>query len=216
MMLSSPATSSRVYALLKDDILRGRFLPRTILIERSLANDYGSSVTPIRNAASQLVGERLLALHAGGGYEIPHFGVAALRDLYFWHGQLVRSALNPKRIDADRASAMAFDTDRELETPASIATAAAELFSAIGALSSSGELARAIASAGERLSVARLSEPRVLNRTAEELKAVQALTAQGRWSDLLSAIWAYHRRRQRRVEAIAVAIGSHGGDCLEY
>src|SRR3546814_2763447 len=87
MMLSSPATSSRVYALLKEAILRGRFAPRTTLIERSLADDYGTSVTPIRNAASQLVGERLLSLHAGGGYEIPNDGVAELSDLYFWHGR---------------------------------------------------------------------------------------------------------------------------------
>src|SRR3546814_746125 len=84
----------------------------------------------------------------------------------------------------------------------------------IGALSSNGELSRAIASAGERLNVARLREPGVLNSTAGELLAVQTLTAQGRWSDLVSAIWAYHRRRQRRVEEIAVAIGSYGGDYL--
>src|SRR3546814_6930899 len=92
MMLSSPATSSRVYALLKEDILRGRFAPRTTLIERSLADDYGTSVTPIRNAASQLVGERLLSLHAGGGYEIPNVGVAAQSDLSIWTGQLDRQS----------------------------------------------------------------------------------------------------------------------------
>lgn len=209
MMLSNPATSSRVYASLKDDILRGRFLPRTILVERSLANDYGTSVTPVRNAACQLVGERLLALHAGGGYEVPDIGAAELRDFYFWHGQLVRSALNPRRIDASQVGSITLNLSRELTTPASIANAAAELFSAIGALSSNGELRRAIVSAGERLNVARLREPSVLNGTAEELLAVQTLTVQGRWSDLVSAIWAYHRRRQRRVDELAVAIGSN-------
>src|SRR3546814_4344158 len=106
MMLSNPATSSRVHALLKDDILRGRFLPRTILVERSLANDYGTSVTPVRNAACQLVGERLLALHAGGGYEIPDIGVVELRDLYFWHGQLVRSALRSEEHTSELQSLM--------------------------------------------------------------------------------------------------------------
>ena len=216
MMLSSPATSSRVYALLKDDILRGRFAPRTTLIERSLADDYGTSVTPIRNAASQLVGERLLSLHAGGGYEIPNVGVAELRDLYFWHGQLVRSALNPKRIDAKPAVQLIIDPLPELTTPISIATATARLFSAIAAVSSSSELACAVASAGERLSVARLREPAVLNGVADELRAVQALTVRGRWSDLVRSIWAYHRRRQRRVAEIAAAIGSPSRDERSY
>lgn len=216
MMLSSPATSSRVYALLKDDILRGRFAPRTTLIERSLADDYGTSVTPIRNAASQLVGERLLSPHAGGGYEIPNLGVAELRDLYFWHGHLVRSALNPKRIDAKPAMQMVVDPLPELTTPANIATATARLFSAIAAVSSSGELARAVASAGERLGVARLREPAVLNGVADELRAVQALTVEGRWPDLVRSIWAYHRRRQRRVIEIAAAVGGPNRDELSY
>src|SRR3546814_19033440 len=97
MMLSSPATSSRVYALLKEDILRGRFAPRTTLIERSLAEDYGTSVTPIRNAASQLVGARLLPQPAGGRYVIPNVRVAEHRDLAFLQGQLVSSPPNPNR-----------------------------------------------------------------------------------------------------------------------
>src|SRR3546814_616449 len=139
MMLSSPATSSRVYALLKEDILRGRFAPRTTLIERSLDDDYGTSVTPIRNAASQLVGERLLSLHAGGGYEIQNVGVDELSDLYCWHGQLVRSARNPKRIDAKPAVQLIIDPLPELTTPISIATATARLFSAIAAVSRSEE-----------------------------------------------------------------------------
>lgn len=208
MMLSSPATSSRVYALLKNDILRGRFAPRTTLIERSLADDYGTSVTPIRTAASQLVGERLLSLHTGGGYEIPYIGAADLRDLYFWHGQLIRGALNPKRIDANQRERMAVDPLPELTTAASVANATARLFSTIAAISSSGELACAVASAGERLSVARLTEPAVLNGVADELRAVQTLTVQGRWSDLVRSIWAYHRRRQRRVVEIAAAIAN--------
>lgn len=210
MMLSSPVTSSRVYAFLKADILRGRFLPRTILVERSLANDYGTSVTPVRNAACQLVGERLLALHAGGGYEIPDVGVAELRDLYFWHGQLVRTALNPRRIDASQSGGLALDLSRELSTSASMAAAAAELFTAIATLSPNSELRCAISSAGERLNLTRLREPSVLNGTAEELLAVQTLTARGRWSDLVSAIWAYHRRRLRRVEQLVVAIRHDG------
>src|SRR3546814_2610494 len=100
MMLSSPATSSRVYALLKEDVLRGRFAPRTTLMVRSLADDSVPSVTPIRNAAPQLVGERLLSLHAGGGYEIPHVGVDELSDLYFWHGQLVRRDRQNTRLNS--------------------------------------------------------------------------------------------------------------------
>src|SRR3546814_1586165 len=62
-------------------------------------SDWSSDVC----SSDLLVGERLLALHAGGGYEIPDIGVVELRDLYFWHGQLVRSALNPRRIE-DRKS----------------------------------------------------------------------------------------------------------------
>ena len=211
-MSSNPATASRIYNLLKADITAGRFAPGKLLVERSLAAEYGTSVTPVRNAASQLVGERLLAPHPGGGYELPMLDSEQLRDLYFWHSQLVRIALNPKRMIDPSDRHCAFEAVYDLSTPTGTALAAADLFGLIARLSPSQELQAAVLSAGDRLGAVRRVEPTLLNGTAEEIVAVQGLTAAGRWSDLVSAIWAYHRRRLRRAGELAVALQMKEGE----
>lgn len=208
-MSADAVTSSRVYAMMKADIVRGRFPPRTLLVERALAEDYGASVTPIRNVAHQLVGERLLSLHPGGGYEIPSVTADSLQQLYSWHSQLIRMALNPKRL----GEGMIELTVVSAENPPSVsevAQAAENLFTRIAALSPNAEHRKAVQSAAERLHAPRRIEPTILNGTAEELAAVQALTAEGRRSDLVSAIWAYHRRRLRRVTELVAALNAAG------
>lgn len=208
-MSADAVTSSRVYAMMKADIVRGRFPPRTLLVERALADDYGASVTPIRNVAYQLVGERLLSLHSGGGYEIPAVTADSLRQLYSWHSQLIRMVLNAKRL----GEGMTELTVVSVESPSPIfevAVAAEDLFSAIATLSPNVEHRKAVQSAAERLHAPRRMEATILNGTVEELAAVQALTAEGRRSDLVSAIWAYHRRRLRRVTELVAALNDVG------
>jgi hypothetical protein len=213
-MSADPVTTTRVYEQLKADIIGGRFPPRTLLVERALASEYGVSISPVRSAAYWLVGEKLLELHPGGGFHVPDITEDDLRDLYFWHGQLLRNALHAGRRAAPERPRKEFEGVTDLATPATMTATTANLFAHIARHSPIAQHRSAILAAGERLHVVRLKEPLVIGGVSEELNTVQALTASGRTSDLMTAIWAYHRRRLRRVADLVTAVGGTVQDGL--
>ncbi|MEZ0498115.1 GntR family transcriptional regulator [Sphingomonas sp. IW22] len=204
-MSPEPVLAERAYLLLKADIMAGRFAPGTILNERALAPEYGVSVSPLRDGAQRIVGENMLEIVPGGGYRVPPLTQDALRDLYRWHGHLVRLVLKTNRpvleVEVQRYAGPGTDGS-------AIATAATNLFLAIAQASDDHEHRRALRSATERLHIARLGEVRVLRNLAEELQAVGIATISGRGHDHFEALWAYHRRRIRRVGRIWEAISS--------
>ncbi|SES06631.1 GntR family transcriptional regulator [Sphingobium sp. YR768] len=202
-MSAEPVLAERAYLLLKADIMAGRFAWGGILNERALAVEYGVSVSPLRDAAQRLVGEHMLEIAVGGGYRLPVMSPDALRDLYRWHGHLIRLILKASR------PAAAFEAQSYAETEAdgrAFATAATNLFLAIAQAGDDHEHRRALRSATERLHIARLGEARVLRNLEEELRAVGIATISGRGPDRFEALWAYHRRRIRRVGRIWEAI----------
>lgn len=204
---SDPVTTLRVYQRLKADIMGGRFPPRTVLVERALAMEYRASVSPFRGGAFRLVGEKLLELHPGGGFQLPDITETALRNLYFWHGQIIRNALQARRRTKNDDTPVEMDGSSDLASPETFAAATGQLFSFIASQSPNGEHHGAICAAGERLHAVRLKEPQVISDLAEEYRAVQALTAAGQASNLMTAIWAYHRRRLRRIADLVTAAG---------
>ncbi|MDF0546585.1 GntR family transcriptional regulator, partial [Sphingobium sp. H39-3-25] len=192
---------------MKADIIGGRFPPRTVLIERTLAKEYKASVSPFRGGAFRLVGEKLLELHAGGGFQIPDITETGLRDLYFWHGQLLRNAVQARRRMKNHHVPGEVLEASNLATPEAFAAATSQLFSFIASQSPNVEHRGAILAAGERLHALRLKEPLVIGDLADEYRVVQALTAAGHASNLMTAIWAYHRRRLRRIADLVTAAG---------
>jgi DNA-binding FadR family transcriptional regulator len=204
-MSPEPVLAERAYLLLKADIMAGRFASGAILNEKVLAAEYGVSVSPLRDAAQRLVGEHMLEIAFGGGYRLPAMTPDALRDLYRWHGHLVRLILKASR----SATAPEAHHYADMETDGhAIAMAATNLFLAIAQACDDHEHRRALRSATERLHIARLGEVRVLRNLAEELQAVEIATVSGRGHDRFEALWAYHRRRIRRVDRICEAISS--------
>ncbi|MBV1686397.1 GntR family transcriptional regulator [Novosphingobium sp. G106] len=201
-MAADPVTSERIYALLKADLMSGVYSPGEVLVERRIASDFGISISPVRACAYRLVGERMLELNVGGGFRVPEVTEAGLRDLYFWHGQLVRNSVNA----GDQ-----FAMERGLQSAvhssfADTAAMARGLFERIAIRSANAEILAAIRSAGERLHVARLRESSVMPGIDDELAAVQTLTEEGSGHDLLRAMWAYHRRRLRRIPELVAAV----------
>ena len=195
-MSPEPVTAERVYARLKADIMRGRFPPRTTLVTQMIADDYGTSISPVRDSLQRLIGERLLAAHAGGGFEVPDMPEAALYDLYSWHGELLAIACRrPDRTESIRESPPGGAVPR----PDTIADRAASLFDDIATCSSNGELRATVHGTGDRLHLVRLCEPLVMPGVAEELETIESRFRSGPVSDMRNAIKAYHRRRLRRV-----------------
>lgn len=201
-MAADPVTSERIYASLKRELMNGGFTPGEVMVERRLAADFGVSITPVRAAAHRLVGERMLELNAGGGFRIPEVTEASLRELYFWHGQLVRNAVSTgAQIPVDLRPLIVGPT-----VFTNTAAMARGLFERIAIRSANSEILAAIRSAGERLHGARLREGAVIPGVDEELAGVQALTEAGSGQDLLRVLWAYHRRRLRRIPELVAAL----------
>lgn len=66
---------------LRDALLDGRFAPGSVLTLRHLAESFGVSVTPVRDAVSWLVALGVLELGPRGAAMVPDIGAKALADI---------------------------------------------------------------------------------------------------------------------------------------
>ncbi|MDE1917866.1 MAG: GntR family transcriptional regulator [Sphingomonadales bacterium] len=198
-MAPEPVAAERAYQRLKSDLVSGRYRPGTVLVERVIAQEFGVSVSPVRDGAQRLVGEGLLEVASGGGYRIPMMTHIMLRDLYTWHSHLLRLVV---KSDLDIVPAFQSDAQALSDDPAAIARLTTELFRTLARQSRNGEYTRALLAANDRLHPVRLREGHVLANLTSELLAVMTSTIFGSGPDRLAGILAYHRRRLRRVNKI--------------
>lgn len=200
-MSPDAVTADRAYAELKSDLLSGRHRPGTLLNVHHLAALVSTSITPVRDVMQRLVGEGLIALHQGGGFQIPPLSSEDLSDLYRWNHWLVAHAiaareftgLDPARL-ADWGQLNDADED-------ALAQATTELFSAVGEACANRWHRQALLSATERLRPVRQHEA-VLRGRLPELVRLRATLATGQAGTARRAMAAYHRRRLRQVARI--------------
>lgn len=79
-----------LYQRLKNDLQRGRFAPGRALKQSELAELYGVSRIPVRDALQRLKSEGWLAGHGARGVAVPAFDPVEVEDLY-----LMRMRLEP-------------------------------------------------------------------------------------------------------------------------
>lgn len=103
---SAEPKQERVYGLLRADILRCELRPGQLIIEADLADRYGTSKTPVRQALSRLAMEGMVDTLPRRGWMVRHITVRDVRHVY-----LLRRLLEPE------AAAMA----AEIATPNDIA-----------------------------------------------------------------------------------------------
>jgi DNA-binding GntR family transcriptional regulator len=105
----------QIRALLRREIIAGHLLPRTALSEQELANRFGVSRTPVREAMIKLAEENLVAIY-------PQYGtfVAPINLAEVFNSQFVREALECaaveraiERIDAGQSRALLGVIDRQ-------------------------------------------------------------------------------------------------------
>lgn len=72
----------RAYQLIQQKISSGELPPGSLLSEIALSRELGSSRTPIREAAGQLLAEGLLELSPGGGLVVTQLSRQDIIDLY--------------------------------------------------------------------------------------------------------------------------------------
>jgi DNA-binding GntR family transcriptional regulator len=202
-----PVTAERIYRRLKLDVISGRFRPGSLVISQLISKEYGNSITPVRDAMQRLVGERLLEHHEGGGFEIPQLSADGLRDLYIWHGQVLRLAVKQGQPAANVEDMLDRLEELDPEDSFAISQTTAELFSRVASASNNAEHAVAIAAIGDRLFAPRTHEG-ILKERKVELIAVWNAIISGQDSTVREAIWAYHRRRIRRVPMLLKSLYS--------
>lgn len=96
--------SVRIYDLLRERIVGGEMLPGAPVSEKELAEGYGVSRTPVREALLRLADERLIDIFPQRGTFVSRIRVEALRD-----GMVIREAL--ERVAVRHAAAKVTDAD---------------------------------------------------------------------------------------------------------
>ncbi|MGD9714242.1 MAG: GntR family transcriptional regulator [Thermomicrobiales bacterium] len=203
-MSPEPVTAERTYSRLKESIVKGVIRPGTVLNLPRLSEEYGTSVSPVRDAIHRLVGEKLLELYPGGGFRLPVPTVDGLHHLYRWHDLLIRQAVRTPLDEVQVADllrrAVADDASHDL------ADGVSQVFALLATVAGNVEFVTAVSNASERLYLARLHEPVVMKNVAREIRLIVDVAINGTAAAVRDAVWEYHRRRLRRVEKIVAAM----------
>lgn len=207
-MAPEALTADRLHRDIKELIMRGHFAPGLPLTVQAMADEFGTSISPVRDALNRLVGERLVEMQGGGGFAIPAITPRNTHDLYALHADLVRAAVK----NADGFERMIGPPSELIEGSAdarSVAQVAAEFFALVASCSHNLEHFDAITGTGDRLAVRRLHEGGPARRCIE-LSALWNVTKSGNKSAIRSAMWQYHRRRLLHVDEISMAASQSG------
>ena len=95
---AAPHPVDTVIAAIEMDVIRGRILPRTRLIEDHLMEDYGAKRHVVRAALTELERLGVVSKPRHRGAEIRRFDAAELRQLYGMRAVLHRAAVAMMRL----------------------------------------------------------------------------------------------------------------------
>ena len=197
-MTPAPAFD-RAYASTKAHVLAGRWLPGQRVDLAGIANELGTSLTPVRNALYRLLGERLLTGGPNDGFIIPIRTEPDLADLFGWSASLLGIALH--------ASPGAPDTHEAPVDPGeSLAERTRALFEAIAMRSGNGALEIEMTSVNDRLHSARLAESAVFDDREAEYDGLRQAITSGVSNRIKIGLARYHRRRIRAAGQIVRAM----------
>lgn len=76
------ALNDQAYEAIKQGLISGQFAPRQVLVLRNLAEAYGISTTPIREALQRLVGEGLLEMLPNRSISVPDWNPEKFAELH--------------------------------------------------------------------------------------------------------------------------------------
>lgn len=178
------------YRRLKRALMDGTWPGGTRLEALRLADEFGVSMTPVRDSLNQLVGEGLVDLTPGEGFRVAGLTEQTLRDLLQTNALLLEDAAGKDR-NAPRRPEPELGADGYADR-----LAAALSFLAAG--SDNRILADIVARIGERLHPVRLREPEILPAAQETLEQIEdVLLASSK--KLIPVLRRYHRRCQESV-----------------
>ncbi len=206
-MRAIQSKNSLLYAQVRHALRSGRYAPGQRIDPISLADEFHTSVTPVRFALYRLVGEGLIADHARGGLHVPLLTEVALRDLYDWMQRLLLMA-------CDIGMAAAPVATEELDAVVAsddIARTTWHLFDTIARTTDHRSLHQAVEQANDKLAPIRWAGQGRVDDASEELSAMI-----GHWQardiqSLRAALSAYHERRKQLVPHIVASLFEKSG-----
>jgi DNA-binding GntR family transcriptional regulator len=214
--LSKAELPDSAASALRTAIVSGRLQPGERVTERDVAERFGISRTPVREAFFQLQRDGLLADHPGRGLLVSALSEDEIRDIYQLLAALERAALRhticfPRRMierlrEASRRRRSAASdiakivvADRAWHEALTGASANARLSGAMAA-------PRALAERYERAFFRHASNQQRSDSEHEEIEAAVAAGALDRAADLVESHWLGN------IEAMAAAVSSAKGE----
>ena len=191
------------YRRLKNALLEGRFPVGAKLEAMRLADDFGVSMTPVRDSLNQLVGEGLVDFTPGEGFRVPLLTEQALRDILQINALLLEQAP-----DNDRTSR---DIDEgSNDTRGAYADRLADAFRGIAANSGNRFRVHLVERINDRLHTLRKLEPELWPAASQSLEQIERTFRQGS-DEQTRAIRAYHRHIQDLVPALVGRLNQQTG-----
>jgi DNA-binding GntR family transcriptional regulator len=174
------------YQDLKRGLMHGRWRPGERLEALRLADEFGVSMTPVRDCLNRLVGEALVDMKPGDGFRVPRISEKVLRDMIELNAVLLEIALQ-KPIQVDELS----DVKQAVED---YAGGVAALFGTIAHRSANLALMEIVHSLGDRMHAVRRWEPQLFADCVNELEELERHLTDNS-GDLHIALRKYHNRR---------------------
>ncbi len=184
------------YRQLKRAIIKGRWSLGTRLEAVRLADDFGVSMTPVRDSLNRLVGEGLVDLTPGEGFRVAALSEQRLREIMNVNRALLEYALASDWMPAD-------DT-RSDPTQESFAERVGTAFARLAEGSKNGFLVASVVHISERLNLVRELEPEIIPSARPLLLAMERSLQSG-GSDLRQIVQDYHEATLRHVPQLIVA-----------
>ncbi len=186
------------YQRLKREVMQGGWPQNTRLEAMRIADDYGVSMTPVRDSLNLLAGEGLIISQAGEGYRTKVVTERSLAAMLGIHATLIGVAVAR---DARLPVKKQVDSPLSTNYPDEIGA----LFQQIAASAVNPVLAEFVERLGDRLYQCRAHEHLILPRIDEELHELKKETElwSGRLGDALDE---YHQRRIKNVAQLAALI----------
>lgn len=172
------------YRRLKRALMDGKWPAGSKLDAVRLANEFGVSMTPVRDCLNQLSGEGLVDMTPGEGFRVPSLTEHDLRNLL---------ATNALLLEAASRGGSVHQLAAEPEVAAQLyADRLTTLFSRIASRSDNRILASFVAQLGERLHPVRRHEPKVLPDAFEVLGQIEQSICTSP-AEIRTALRRYHR-----------------------
>lgn len=183
-----------IYVSLKSLLLSQRYRPGDPIDVKALADQFGASVTPVRDGLCRLVGEELVEMRPSGGFQLWLPSADSLRDIYFWNGQHLLAALHATPPASIRALLLSVHRSR-IEAAADADLQVAGFFQKIADAAANREFSRKAAAANARLYHVRQAENLLIPDASAEAERIMRPSGANVQKAVRRKILLYHRRR---------------------